>query len=177
MPILTPGNEGMVHHNTLLACDHPESHKLDKYLNKGGIDCTDSANMPTDLVHCLKFYMVWGTGGEDFIAPPQAGYPISSDEETTYFLLQTHYDNPDLVENRLDSSGLRAYHTSRLRPNEAFTLLVGSVVDYGMIIPPKKPNFQVTGHCDFRCFENVSHSIYFQYIFKFYIHSEKNIFF
>ncbi len=165
MPEITPGNEDLTHHFVVFSCSHPESSRLDKYLNSEGIDCTDTANMPLDLVYCLKPYFVWGVGGQPFIAPPEAGFPLGSDEETTYFLLQSHYDNPELIENRLDSSGLRAYHTSKLRPNEAYTFSVGSVVDYGLVIPPRQPNFQIAGHCDTECFRKVKHF----YISYFYI--------
>jgi len=155
LPEIISGNEGLTHHFVVVACGHPDNSQLDKYLNSEGLDCTDSANMPPDLVHCLRPYFVWAVGGQPFVAPPEAGFPLGADEETVYFLMQSHYDNSDLIENRVDSSGIRVYHTSKLRPNEAFTLSAGSVVDYGFIIPPKQPKFQVTGHCDTECFKNV----------------------
>ncbi len=164
MPEITVGNEDLTHHFVLMTCSHPETHKLDQYVNSDGVDCTESANMPLDLLHCLRPYFVWAVGGPPFIAPPEAGFPLGADEETTYFLLQSHYDNPELIENRSDSSGLRVYHTSKLRPNEAYTLSAGSVIDLGLLIPPKQPTFRIAGHCDTECFKQVK---YFQLLFPY----------
>ena len=146
----------MTHHFVIFTCGHPDVRRLEQYLDSEGLDCTDLANMPIDFVHCMIPYYAWAVGGEDFILPPEAGFPIGSDDETKYILLQSHYDNPNMIENRIDSSGIRIYHTSQLRPNDAFTLITGAVMDYGLIIPPKLPHFQVTGHCDTECFRPVN---------------------
>jgi hypothetical protein len=48
-----------------------------------------------------------------------------------------------------------AYHTAKLRPNEAFIISMGSTMDYGVIIPPNREKFTVTGHCSTHCFKEV----------------------
>jgi len=97
----------------------------------------------------------WPMGSPAITSPPEAGFALGADEETTYFMIQVHHHNPTSISNRLDSSGFRAYHTSKLRPYEAFSLAAGSVIDYGFFIPPNQQSFTVAGHCSTDCFKNV----------------------
>ena len=39
--------------------------------------------------------------------PDEAGFPFGEDSAPTYFLMEVHYDNPQLLSGRKDNSG---YH-------------------------------------------------------------------
>ncbi len=108
-----------------------------------------------DFRYCMKLYFTLTTGGESFTVPPEAGLAFGNDEETKYFLFQMHYYIANPVQTRTDSSGMIAYHTAKLRPNEAFIISMGSTMDYGVIIPPNREKFTVTGHCSTHCFKEV----------------------
>ena len=95
---------------------------------------------------------VWATGGDALNLPKDVGIPLAEDHETTYFLFEIHYDNPDLHKNVRDSSGFRLIYTKELRKYEADTATMGSVVDYRLIIPHGYENFTVSGHCSPDCF-------------------------
>lgn len=82
------------------------------------------------------------------------GLPLSEDDETTYFLFEIHYDNPDLIGGRFDSSGLRLVYTNKLREYDADTATMGSVVDFRLLIPPKQESVTVAGHCHPKCFRD-----------------------
>lgn len=153
-PIITPGNEPLIHHMALYQCQHPDNRVLEKYLHQQ-LKCDDIANMPPDLSHCQTIYMVWANGGGPVILPRSAGLPLADDPETTYFLFEIHYDNPSLVKDRKDNSGLKVYTTPHLRPNDAYTLAIGSTVDYRLLIPPGQNEWKIVGHCDPRCLEEV----------------------
>ena len=156
---MTAGNEPFAHHITVMACFHPNPHLLDKHLNSEGSDCSDSANMPTDFSHCFNPYFMWGVGGGPFLLPKDVGFPLGDVPSHTYLMLNIHYDNPELVEGVVDSSGLEFYYTKTYRKFEAFTLSVGSPLDDRLYIPPKQLAFHITGHCHTKCFENVCKSL------------------
>ncbi|OTF75182.1 hypothetical protein BLA29_002319 [Euroglyphus maynei] len=152
-PIISPAeNAPFVHHMVLYRCLHPNPELMREYLDQPGINCLDFANMPFDFFHCQSIYMVWTTGGEAFNLPDNVGIPIFEDHETTYFMFEIHYDNPELKSNVQDSSGLRLYYTENLRKYDADTATMGSVVDYRLIIPNGFENFTVSGHCSPECF-------------------------
>ena len=55
----------------------------------------------------------------------------------------------------VDNSGIRIYHTPKLRPNDAGTLVIGQSVDPFQIIPPGR-EWVSTAHCDADCTNQVS---------------------
>jgi hypothetical protein len=71
-------------------------------------------------------------------------YPFGGSEiEPKYFFLEMHYDNPDLIKNRNDYSGIKLYLTTNLRPIEFGILTVGAVPEYtSIILPPKVNSYQ-----------------------------------
>ncbi|KAF6023514.1 Tbh [Bugula neritina] len=66
-------------------------------------------------------------------------------------MLQMHYDNPQLLDTWVDSSGLRVTYTSNLREKDAGTIQVGTVD--GLIVPPKPENFEYISICHTSCTE------------------------
>ncbi|CAB9522351.1 DBH-like monooxygenase protein 1 [Seminavis robusta] len=66
---------------------------------------------------CSIMKWPWAVGSEDIIFPEDVGLPFGG--EQTMLVLQMHYYNPNLVEDIRDSSGVRVYFTTELRPEEA----------------------------------------------------------
>jgi hypothetical protein len=153
--LITPGNEPFTHHISVSSCIHPDYDQLSQHIQSEGSDCSEYANMPKDFKHCTSPYFLWAVGGSAFSLPEEIGFPLGDDVSNTYLLLTVHYDNPEMIEGRVDSSGLRFYYTEKFRKFEAFTMTVGSAVDQRMIIPPNQRKFLFSGHCDPRFYQNV----------------------
>lgn len=75
-----------------------------------------------------------------------------SDDETKYFYLEIHYDNPRLKKDAVDLSGVRFYGTKNYRESEFGVLTVGASENYeGLIIPPGSDRFSVKYGCSSEC--------------------------
>ena len=99
---------------------------------------------------------MWAVGGGYFMLPSDVGFPLGDEKSHTFLMFNIHYDNPELIEGVVDSSGLEFYYTKNYRKYEASTLSIGSALDNRLFIPPKQPNFHISGHCLMDCFQNVS---------------------
>lgn len=58
-------------------------------------------------------FRCWPNKG--FTFPSEAGYPMNRAGGAKFFMLETHYDNPNLQSGIVDHSGLRLFYTSQLR--------------------------------------------------------------
>jgi hypothetical protein len=74
----------------------------------------------------------------------------------TYFMLETHYDNPAIHQDIVDLSGLRILYTDQIRQYDTAMLLVGSEVNFLHMIPPGQTSFTTVGRCTSECTSNVS---------------------
>ncbi|CAG0895154.1 unnamed protein product [Darwinula stevensoni] len=84
--------------------------------------------------------------------PKQAGYPLRpASEGPTYYRMQMHYDNPQLVDGIRDGSGLTVYYTSRLRAYDMGTIVFGHEVIYTQLVPHGLSHFMTVGHCSAEC--------------------------
>ncbi|CAF4402673.1 unnamed protein product, partial [Rotaria sordida] len=81
----------------------------------------------------------WAVGGDHLIEfPEQAGYPVGLNSSNKYFMVQIHYDNPQQISNRRDSTGIRYYLGNQLRQHDLGYLTFGTVSNLlGLAIPPK----------------------------------------
>lgn len=64
---------------------------------------------------------------------------------------ETHYNNPELISNRVDSSGLRLYFTNKLRKHDIGILEIGLEYSAKNSIPPGQNNFELQGYCVSEC--------------------------
>jgi hypothetical protein len=71
-----------------------------------------------------RIVSVWAPGGEGFVLPPEAGFPM---EGTTHYVIQVHYNNLSHLEGQSDHSGFDLCTTTDLRPNDADVLAFGSM--------------------------------------------------
>lgn len=82
----------------------------------GEADCEDFLFM--------EIAYLWAPGEGPFLAPTNVGGPLGENGFKS-FKLEIHYNNPWLDEGVLDSSGIRLYFTSQLRPQEFGILPIG----------------------------------------------------
>lgn len=68
-----------------------------------------------------------------------------------FYMLETHYTNPQLDAFISDSSGLRLLYTERLRTHDAGVLSIGIDPNWRHIIPPGQPEVISEGHCVADC--------------------------
>ncbi|XP_068222682.1 MOXD1 homolog 1-like [Palaemon carinicauda] len=107
--------------------------------------------MPVSWRYCTSPMVAWGIGGEGSFAPEHAGFPLGEDHGgATYFMMEMHYDNPNLRQGIVDNSGLRIFYTEKLRPNDAGILMLGHGVSPLYIIPPGQHWLSI-GQCSGEC--------------------------
>ncbi|CAF2984106.1 unnamed protein product [Rotaria sp. Silwood2] len=142
--VIDPRNVDLVHHLDLYECDPMAMFNDDKLPD--GL-CDEIAN---EIKLCASnLATVWAVGGDvmrEF--PEEAGYGIGGDYEIKYYMVQMHYDNPRLVLNRRDSTGIRFYLGNELRKYDLgfFTVGTGSSPS-ALAIPPKVERFIVDSYC------------------------------
>ncbi|XP_077992068.1 DBH-like monooxygenase protein 1 homolog [Glandiceps talaboti] len=147
-PVIQAGHEALVHHILIYQCHHEVHEDYDGF----GHECY-SPNMPDNLTDCATVFISWAIGGEAFYLPEEAGFSLGdvANGDPAFVLMETHYDNPDLLDTFVDSSGIRMYYTPLLRDNDAGVMEVGSIVGPAHIIPPGASEFVTSGHCVHQC--------------------------
>ncbi|ODN04440.1 hypothetical protein Ocin01_02222 [Orchesella cincta] len=155
-PILTPENKKNVHHITFYECYIPPEHGntasvFEKHLNTTGGRCY-TPNMPPEWTkHCVTFLFVWVAGSEGEMLPEHVGSALGEEHGgASYFMLETHYDNPELRTFR-DNSGVRIYYTDKLRPNDGSVMLMGYRITPFLLLPPMQKNIVTYGICSAEC--------------------------
>jgi hypothetical protein len=89
---------------------------------------------PSGLLQCnvVNPLVAWAIGGAPVSLPADVGIPV---DETTFMLLELHWNNPNLL-NLTISSGIRLLYSSALRPVDAGLIEAGAVVDVFLQVPP-----------------------------------------
>ena len=162
-PLIQPGHESYVHHMVLYECHIPEDMMaeaegassadwFERHVSQPGQPCY-SPNMPAEWSFCLATNAwAWAVGSEGERLPDHTGMPLGEKfGGATYFMLETHYDNPAYHAPLIDSSGLRIRYTEQLREYDTGMLLLGSEVNFLQFIPPRQSLFRSVGHCTADC--------------------------
>ncbi|KAK8384812.1 hypothetical protein O3P69_014395 [Scylla paramamosain] len=151
MPQIQPENRQHVHHMLLYECHIPHAEKLlHKFVSAKGAQCYDH-NMPVSWFSCNTAIVAWAIGSEGEMLPPNVGIPLGEEHGgASYFMLEIHYDNPDLMPGVVDSSGVRLLYTEQLREHDAGVLTLGHTVSPTMIIPPGQ-EWTTVAHCTSTC--------------------------
>lgn len=118
-----------VHHMLLYECRVPDGQNADDLFGPyvgtehGGICYI--GDTPDVFEHCIGNYIfAWAIGSFGEILPDHIGVPIGeANKGASYFVLETHYDNPHLRDDLIDNSGMRFYLTDELRANDAGMLI------------------------------------------------------
>ncbi|CAH1233728.1 MOXD1 [Branchiostoma lanceolatum] len=152
-PVITPGNEGVVHHIMAYKC-HINPNRTAAHQEHPGHEC-HTPNMPQDWGECFQgnVIAVWGIGTGDLTFPSHVGYPIGDEDDGGQVLLEVHYDNFELREGMMDSSGLKLLYTPELRQHDVGVLLVSQSVDYAHIIPPRAADYTMDNFCNLECLD------------------------
>ncbi|XP_055353897.1 dopamine beta-hydroxylase-like [Paramacrobiotus metropolitanus] len=142
------GNEDLVHHIEVFHCEIPTGIHISEWEG----DC-DDGSAPKDMDYCKRVIGAWAMGAPPLRYPPEAGYPIGGREFSPYVRIEMHYNNPEETAGRIDSSGIRFYYTTQLRPFDAGCIELGLEYTPKMAIPPRMDHFQLSGNCIAGCTE------------------------
>ncbi|XP_046669183.1 dopamine beta-hydroxylase [Homalodisca vitripennis] len=145
-PVITQGNEPLVHHMELFHCEGPADKEFPLYRGP-----CDSEDRPEDIKVCKKVLAAWAMGATPFYFPQEAGLPVGGEGYNLYAMLEVHYNNPELREDWIDSSGLRVYVSPTLRQHDAGVIELGLEYIDKMAIPPGQPHFPLSGYCISEC--------------------------
>ncbi|XP_076382479.1 DBH like monooxygenase olf413 [Megalopta genalis] len=147
-PVIQPGSHHFLHHMTLYEC-RGDPAELESAAETSGSLCYQPSSQPS--FQCTTIAAIWSLGSEGFNYPLEAGYPLDPHEGPRYYMLETHYTNPELEVDISDSSGLRLHYTDRLRTHDAGILSVGIDPNWRHTIPPGQPEVVSEGHCISDC--------------------------
>ncbi|XP_078050514.1 DBH like monooxygenase olf413 isoform X2 [Augochlora pura] len=147
-PVIQPGSHHFLHHMTLYEC-RGDPAELESAASTSGSLCYQPSSQPS--FQCTTIAAIWSLGSEGFNYPLEAGYPLDPHDGPRYYMLETHYTNPELEVDINDSSGLRLHYTDRLRTHDAGILSVGIDPNWRHTIPPGQPEVVSEGHCISDC--------------------------
>jgi len=77
-------------------------------------------------------------GADAFVYPEEAGLSIGGVDFNPYIMLEVHYNNPELHQGVVDSSGIRLVLTKTLRKYDAGVIELGLEYTDKMAIPPQQ---------------------------------------
>ncbi|CAF4783786.1 unnamed protein product [Rotaria socialis] len=142
--MIDSNNRDIVHHLLMYECD-PTAVFDDNNLPNGLCD-----DINEQIIACSSNIATgWAVGGEDIVDLPEiTGYPVGGDFEIKYYMVQMHYDNPKLMPNRRDSSGIRFYLGKELRQYDlGYLSLTVFATPVAIAIPPKVDRFIIDTYC------------------------------
>jgi dopamine beta-monooxygenase len=144
-------NARMLHHMIIYECSF-------------NVNTTDPEfSCLNDMPRCEMTYL-WAVGGKDFYTPDKVGIRVGGPKYDN-IILQIHYDNPENLENHIDSSGVMMYSTKHFRTHDSGVMTLG--VPMRLIsIPPRNNAFPVQDACENSC----STEKIFIYSYAFHMH-------
>ncbi|XP_023290728.1 MOXD1 homolog 2 [Orussus abietinus] len=146
-PVIQPGSQEYLHHMTLYECRGNPAN-MEAAAKTTGAVCYQPSQ---PSLQCNTIAATWSLGSEGFNYPAEAGYALDPHTGPRYYMLETHYTNPELDAFISDSSGLRLLYTERLRTHDAGILSVGIDPNWRHIVPPGQPEVVSEGHCVTDC--------------------------
>ncbi|KAF5288049.1 hypothetical protein FQR65_LT12099 [Abscondita terminalis] len=144
--IIQEGNEGLVHHMEVFHCVAPPEEVIPLY--RGSCFASDR---PEATQVCKRVVAAWAMGAKPFTYPEEAGLPFGGDDFNPYIMLEVHYNNPDLKNDWVDSSGVKFSIVSDLRRYDAGVIELGLEYTDKMAIPPGQESFSLSGYCVSEC--------------------------
>ena len=154
-PILTKGNEHLLHHMEVFHCVPEDNGNSKDFPIWSGPCGSDEA--PEKLQHCKKVLAAWALGAGPFTYPNQAGLQIGgADFGSLYVMLEVHFNNENLESGVKDNSGMRFIVSQQLRSHDAGIMELGLVYTDKMAIPPSQHSFPLHGYCLPQCSAVVS---------------------
>ncbi|CAF1144593.1 unnamed protein product [Adineta ricciae] len=142
--LLDSDSREFVHHMNIYECD--PSAQFDNTNLPDGVcdDIRDQISLCSSTV-----VTVWSVGGDEIMTyPEEAGYPIGGDFTVNYYMIELHYDNPHLISNRRDTTGVRFYLGDKLREHDIGYLTFGTdSTAQALAIPAGADRFIVDSYC------------------------------
>ncbi|KAL0125166.1 hypothetical protein PUN28_004359 [Cardiocondyla obscurior] len=145
-PAIQAGNEHLVHHMEVFHCAGPVDLEVPMYDGP-----CDGADRPEKTQICKKVLAAWAMGADAFVYPEEAGLSIGGIDFNPHIMLEVHYNNPELHQGVVDSSGIRFVLTKTLRKYDAGVIELGLEYTDKMAIPPQQEAFTLSGHCITEC--------------------------
>ena len=152
-PRVNYGHRDIVHHLLLMECTQPFSEADLAWRGNCYAADTPPAVSACDQVGILG---AWAVGGDEFLYPPNVGYPIGGDGRPTYMMMQVHYHNPQQREVN-DSVGFTLTTITKLREHDAGAF----VAQYDLSklsLPPRQPSTTLSVYVPSQCFDGLSES-------------------
>ncbi|XP_071155696.1 DBH-like monooxygenase protein 1 homolog [Mytilus edulis] len=143
-PIITRGNEDIVHHFVVYSCPTATDNDEGSVFNCYGVK-------PKKFEKCNDVMLAWAVGGVGYDFPHNVGFSLNAPGDPRYLLLETHFTNPTLKSGIVDSSGFRITVTPTLRQYDAGMLEIGAMVNNLQFIPPYEKGFVSKSHCHEDC--------------------------
>eukprot|EP01083_Nonionella_stella_P294576 1001367_1 len=84
-------------------------------------------------VHCTEYLAVFTSPNQSVMSlPKNVGMELSGPKQDTlqYVMLANHYNNPTLMDDIVDSSGIRLWYTPTLRPYSGAVIILGITPTY-----------------------------------------------
>ncbi|XP_011494981.1 PREDICTED: MOXD1 homolog 2 [Ceratosolen solmsi marchali] len=148
-PIIEPGSKSYLYHMTLYECrgDEVMLKEVKKY---NSMNCSSNDRLH---IQCNTIAIIWSLGSEGFNYPSEVGYSLDPHIGPRFYMLETHFANPQLDSFDINNSGLRLFYTEKLRTHDAGVLRIGIDPNWRHIIPPGQLEVISQGHCIARCTE------------------------
>ncbi|KAJ3326201.1 hypothetical protein HDV06_000077 [Boothiomyces sp. JEL0866] len=139
----------LVHHLVGYLCDEPLA-----TLKSGQLLCNhyDENNYKVNFNNtCSRLYTTWAKGGKRKLYPADVGKPIGKSEyNTQYLVMETHYNNPNLLANQVDpGSGLVFTISPQLRKYDIGVVTLGTPQDTMFLAPGGYPS--AVSECGSKC--------------------------
>ncbi|CAL8085804.1 unnamed protein product [Orchesella dallaii] len=147
-------SERHVHHQMVYRCRGPPGKDASTYFNQfvghPGEECyvEEVHAIPTSF--CLELVGMWGVGQRGFEFPETVGFPIG-DAANEFFMLETHYDNPEERGDIIVENGIEIMYSPKLRPTEGSMVFLGTSPLGLYMVPPRSQNFNIVGTCSSYC--------------------------
>ncbi|CAL8141888.1 unnamed protein product [Orchesella dallaii] len=142
-----------IHHFLLHRCSPPAGQDaasvFQRHVETRGEECyllnQPAGRIPTQ--YCREVVHVWAVGGKAVFFPDHVGLPLA-DPQHEYYLLQMHYDNPDLVPGIEVKWALEIFYANA-RKFDAGVMTIGGQTPNSpaLMVPPSSLNHFIYGHC------------------------------
>ena len=83
-------------------------------MDKPGEECYVNNILPVGR-YCKQYLFVWAVGGKRTVFPLDIGYAIGDPDQESYYMLEMHFDNPEMLPGLKFKSGIEIYYTDKLR--------------------------------------------------------------
>jgi len=148
-PLIQHENVDVVHHLLVYICHE----NVTEFVGKADSCFYSKGPLQDAFNHCqTQVLSAWAKGGQSVTYPDDIGIPLDNPNGDQVVMIQMHYNNPDLKEGKVDSSGVRFWMTDKLRKIEGGQSTFGFPVSKFMqILPPKVQEFTNYAYCSAEC--------------------------